>query len=187
MLFLTGFEVDTIPKAVLKIIGSAACQTLTNDFIFLEKEDVMNTNTDFLKFIVHHEYCHVLQNHPILRHLYRIFTKVILMTVFIRPESCKTLGQMLGLFSYSCLSKSVFDLLDMSFKCYQEFLADDFSQSHFDTLLGIKAFYTTHAERANAKMTGFLTFYPPWFPYIDHPSLYHRLIRQMTKIKKNLN
>jgi len=187
VLFLTGFEIDTLPKVFLKTIGSAASQTLTNDFIFLEKNDVVNENTDFLKFTVYHEYCHIVQNHLILRYLYQIITKVILMAVFRRSESCKTLRHMLGLFSYSCLAKSAFDLLDMSFKCYHEFLADDFSQSHFDGLLGIKAFYTTHAERTDANMTRFLAFYPPWFPYTDHPSLYHRLIRQMTNVKKNPN
>jgi len=164
-----------------------ARQTLFDDYIFLAS-GIINGPFDLLKFTVYHEYGHIYRSASKKLQYIAIFQKLLTFSAFFfviysnsksnQPRDKTRL--MLIFLSFSCLIDSIFSCFLNLLQNYEEFAADDFSMSLHDDLSGIEAFFLSNKEKSKLPRVRFTMLYPPWLPYLTHPSLYHRLQRQVS-------
>jgi len=191
IVFFTGFRENEL-KAVTNL-GDSAYQTQFEDSIFLYKQTVMEESVDYLKFAVYHEYGHLQHNHGKFLHLLRNSVNLFILAAIcyaiysnLRSSKPKDKTRLaLGLISYSFLATVIYQFSENIIRNFIEFDADDFSVSLQGNLSGIDAFLLiTKDESMDLENNlGWTLFHPSWLPYFDHPSVYHRHLRQVARIK----
>lgn len=151
---------------------------------------MMEESVDYLKFTVYHEYGRLYYNDLKFLNLCRISENLIILAgicflIYSNLISSKPKDKTrLALESLSC-SQMTAVMLEFSgnfIRHFIRFVADDFAVSLQGDLSGIDAYFL-HEKDNLENYSDCTLFYPPFLHYFTQPSVYHRYLRQVSRIK----
>lgn len=166
-------------------------------YIFIDVQ-IMARDWQEIKFAIYHEYAKIISNYFFVTKLMEIIKQIILAVFiysFMNNENYKSLNENLApesknfLKFFSMCSKAMFlnFLLDIFLNIARRlevFYADDFvvdSNGSVDILFHY--FHCVNFLYSKDWNKSFCIFHPKFFPFYEEPSLYHRYMRQLERIK----
>lgn len=156
--------------------------------------DSIKSGQDIISFILKHEYGHVKNNSCFYIFIFLVLTEIILASfiyfymntgwfknnyILTISNETKDFLKIFEMFSITNLISFFLNIFFISFRRYEEFRADDFAVDSKKDLSELAAFiFIIGSVLEKENYASIEIFHPEFFPFITHPSLYHRYKRQ---------
>lgn len=164
------------------------------NYIFISM-DTVKRGESVTKFVLKHEYAHIKQQACFKSVVIAVLKNLALALYIIldfhldlfnsgsseddNSKLCLNLLQLTLRGSFFC---NILNMIAATFQRKAEYEADDFAVNYMNSIDGFLEFTKLHLE--HNMFDSIFILHPYWFPFISHPSLYHRYERQVRNLQK---